>query len=90
MSHLIKKVTSVFDDKGIGAAILPTANKSWASLYKPTTVTYGENSLPEIDPVAKSFNIPQLSCGVTYTVLPPIDELYGVNKPCEPDNNVGL
>ena len=51
-------IKSKFDEIGIGAAILPIANKSLASLYKPTVVTYGENSEPEIDPVAKSFNIP--------------------------------
>jgi len=57
-SYLIKNVWSVFDEIGIGKAILPIANNSWASLYKPTVVTYGENSEPEIDPVVKSFNIP--------------------------------
>jgi hypothetical protein len=38
-SYFIKNVVSVVSDNGIGAAILPTANNSSASLYKPIAVT---------------------------------------------------
>ena len=39
VSHFTKNVISVLDDIGIGAAILAIANKSPASLYKPTVLT---------------------------------------------------
>jgi hypothetical protein len=59
VSYFIKNVISLLDDIGAGEDNLAMANNSWASLYKPTVVTYGENSEPEIDPVVKSFSIPK-------------------------------
>ena len=91
VSNLIKNVISVLDDNGIGAANLATANKSPASLYNPTSLAYGENSEPEIDPVVKSFNIPKYSepVGLKNTD-PPTEALYGYKAAWEPDSKVGL